>query len=69
MAAMARKTSETTTGGKEWGQNGKKGTRDFFPCGRKYHVPFFPVPFFAGGSAREYDAARAGIYDTAVEGL
>jgi hypothetical protein len=40
MPVVARKTTEKR------GKKGKKGTRDFFPCGKKYHVPFFPVPFF-----------------------
>jgi hypothetical protein len=66
MPVMARKTTEK---GERRGQKGKKGTRDFFPCGKKYHVPFFPVPFFPGGSAREYDGASAGRYGVAVDGL
>jgi hypothetical protein len=45
MPVMARKTTEKTAVGERRGQNGKKGTRDFFPYGKKYHVPFFLSPF------------------------
>jgi hypothetical protein len=40
MPVTARKGTEKTAVGKKG--DGKKGTRDFFPCGKKYHVPFFP---------------------------